>query len=49
MVGECARHSFALRVLGDAGANLKLETFAVKSNQVNDNNAVLQLVVNSER
>ena len=49
-VGDCARRSFALRALGDAGESLKVELFRFgeKSN-ILDKTVIPKFVANAER
>lgn len=48
-VNECTRLSYSLRVLGDAGQNLKVETFTANITSSHNTNVEAQLAANSER
>lgn len=47
-VGDCARRSFALRVLGNAGESLKVASFSFGKENMHDSN-VLLTAANAER
>jgi hypothetical protein len=48
-VGECARRSFALRVLGNAGGNLKIEPFSFGKETIRDSTVSLKIAASAER
>lgn len=48
-IGECARRSWAMRVLGDAAGNLKLEPIGFDFGTQSGKGSVLQTAANAER
>jgi hypothetical protein len=48
-VGDCARRSFALRVLGNTEESLKIESFRFDEKNVPDSLLALRSLANSER
>jgi hypothetical protein len=47
-IGDCARRSFALRVLGDAGDSLKVEPLNFSKDGITDNTLALQVSAKAE-
>jgi hypothetical protein len=47
-VGDCARRSFALRVLGNAGDSLKVEPFSFSVPAIKDSAEALQITAKAE-
>ena len=48
-VGDCARRSFALAILGDAGKGFQLESFGLNDKTTYDSTLSTQLAANAER
>ena len=48
-VNECTRLTFSLRVLGDAGQNLKVETFSTTISNTHNNDVQARLMASTER
>jgi hypothetical protein len=48
-VGDCARRSFALRALGNAGESLKVGSFRFGEENIHDRTVILKFAANAEQ